>query len=168
MLFTEHRGLFVWSPVTILAAIGLVLLWRNRPEQRRFLLAAYAMGAAIVLSYAFVPYWDGTWSFSQRYFTPLFPLVVLGLAGLIDAVSGALRIAVIAAAVLGTAWSLYLCFTLATIGPAVYTGVTVPDGAWGVARLPAQQHVTLGSYAWSVYYRSRLVKPVVPWPFAGH
>lgn len=59
MLFTDYRGLFIWSPTAVLAVVGLVVLYRARPEFRRFLTAAYAMGLSIVLSYAFVPYWTG-------------------------------------------------------------------------------------------------------------
>jgi len=166
MLFTDHRGLFVWSPVTVLALAGLVLLYRRRADLRPFLVAVYAMGAAIVASYAFVPYWDGAWSFGQRYYTPLFPLVVLGLAALFDAARGRARIAVAALTVAATAWSLFLCFNLFFIGGHVYTGPTFGDGAVGVARLQSKTHTPWGQYAWSIYYRSRLVKPLVPWPFS--
>ncbi|HEY7208473.1 MAG TPA: hypothetical protein VH416_09525 [Gaiellaceae bacterium] len=167
MLFTEHRGLFVWSPVTVLAAIGLVIVFRNRPEHRRFFVASYAMGLGIVLSYVFVSYWDGAWSFGQRYYTPLYPLVVIGLAGLWEASRGALRVAVGAAMAVGALWSIYLCLNLALIGwGGVYRGVTFSDGAGGVAQLPRRTHESTGAYLWSIYNRSRLVKPVVPWPFA--
>lgn len=166
MLFTDHRGLFIWSPVTVLATLGLILLFRRRPECRSFLVAAYAMGASIILSYALIPFWDGAWSFSQRYYTPLFPLVVLGIAGLIEATRGVARGVVVAAVVLATAWSLVLCFNLAVIGEGKYTGPTVPDGAWGIALLPVRAHTSGGEYAWAVYDKSRLVKHVVPWPFA--
>jgi hypothetical protein len=45
MLFTDHRGLFVGSPVSALATIGLIL--RRRPEHRRFLTAVTAMSIAL-------------------------------------------------------------------------------------------------------------------------
>jgi hypothetical protein len=125
------------------------------------------MGLGIVLSYVFVSYWDGAWSFGQRYYTPLYPLVVIGLAGLWEASRGALRVAVGAAMAVGALWSIYLCLNLALIGwGGVYRGVTFSDGAGGVAQLPRRTHESTGAYLWSIYNRSRLVKPVVPWPFA--
>ena len=103
MLFTNHRGLFVWSPVTIIALGGLVWLFRNRAQQRPFLLAGYAMAAAIAFSYVFVPYWDGALSFGQRYYTPLIPLVVIGLAAALTATNGRARMAVATAVTITTA-----------------------------------------------------------------
>ena len=59
-------------------------------------------------SYSLVPFWDGSWFFGQRFFTPLFPLVVIGLAGLVDVTP---RFG-LAAATVAVAWTLFLAFNL--------------------------------------------------------
>jgi hypothetical protein len=153
MLFTNHRGYFVWSPVAALAVVGLVFLFRRRPEHRRFLTAVCAMSVGIMASYSLVAFWDGTWSFGQRFFTPLFPVVAIGLAGLIDAVP---RFA-IAAATVAVAWSLFLCFNLIVIGGPQYVSNT-PGGATDVALIPARTNTSLGAYLWGMRYKSRIFK----------
>jgi len=153
MLFTDHRGYFVWSPVAALALIGIVLLFRRRPEHRRFLTSVCAMSLALMSAYTLVPFWAGSWSFGQRFYTPLFPVVAIGLAGLIDAVP---RTAVAAAAV-ATAWSLFLAFNLLTIGGPQYVSDT-PGGASDVALIPHRTHTSVGAYLWGVRHRSVLLR----------
>jgi hypothetical protein len=71
------RGLFVVSPVLVLAAVGLVLLWR------RGLRAEAAAAGAVVVAFAvfaagyFDPY--GGLSPGPRYFEPALPFLALGL-----------------------------------------------------------------------------------------
>jgi hypothetical protein len=153
MLFTDHRGYLVWSPVAVLAIVGLALLFRRRPGQRAFLVAATAMGIAIAASYSLIGFWDGTWSFSQRFYTPLLPLVVIGLGGLVEA---APRPAFAAAAV-GCAWSLFLAFNLVTIGGPQYLS-TIPGGASDLALVPARTHTSVGAYLWGVKHKSNLFR----------
>ena len=153
MLFTNHRGYFVWSPVAALGLIGFVLLLRSRPAHRLFLATAGVMGVAIVASYSLVTFWDGTWSFSQRFFTPLFPLVAIGLGGLAVSV---LRLTVVAATA-ACAWSLFLAFNLEIIGGAQYLS-TIPGGATDVAAIPTQGHVSIGAYLWGIRHRSLLLR----------
>ncbi len=152
MLFTNHRGYLVWSPIAALAIIGLILLFRRRPEHRRFLTAVTAMGVGIMASYSLIPYWDATWSFSQRFFVSLMPLVAIGLAGLFDVVP---RIALVAATIC-VAWSLFLAFNLITIGGPQYLS-TIPGGATDVALIPTRTHTSIGAYAWGVRHRARLI-----------
>lgn len=152
MLFTDHRGLFVWSPVSAVAVIGFVLLFVRRPEHRRFLAAATAMGVAIISSYSLIAFWDGTWAFSQRFFTPLFPLVVIGLAGLVNA---APRLG-LAAATLAAAWTLFLALNLTLIGGPQYLSDT-PGGASDLALVPERTHTSPGAYLWGMYHRSNLL-----------
>jgi hypothetical protein len=138
--------------VSALAAIGLVLLFRRRPEHRRFLTAVTGMSIGLMASYSLIPFWDGTWSFSQRFFTPLLPVIVIGLAGLADAVPRA-------ALVLGTlavAWSLFLALNLVLIGGPQYLDTT-PGGATDLALLPHRTHTTVGAYVWGLRHESRLV-----------
>jgi hypothetical protein len=159
MLFTDHRGLVVWSPVTAIAAVGWIHVIRSRPQDRRFFAAVLAMGFAIVGSYAFVQFWDGTYSFSQRFYTPLFALVAIGLAGAFET-RPRLVTALTSACV---AWSLFLCFNFVTIG-----GWRFPSrhdsGATALAGLPRHEHYSAGAYAWGIYHQSRLVRSWLPWP----
>jgi hypothetical protein len=153
MLFTEHRGLFVWSPVALLGAIGCVRLARVRPDQRPFLAIAGAMAALVVMSYSSVSFWDGTWSFSQRFFTPFFPLVAIGVASLWEARP---RLTAVAATV-ATAWSVFLALTLQTVGPPGDDYGYLRGGALDVANQVRVRDVGPGEFVWGVYNRSRLL-----------
>jgi hypothetical protein len=106
MLFTEHRGLFIWTPVTLVGAVGFVYLVRRRRDDRPFLAICGAMAVAMILSYVFSPYWDGGGppEFSQRYLTSLFPFIALGLAGLLEWRPAPVRIA----ALLAVTWTLFI------------------------------------------------------------
>ena len=94
MLFTLHRGLFVWTPLTAVALVGFVLLLRDEPRHRRFL---GGLGvAALALLETHVLYgrnlWDGGGAYSARFLTALFPLYVIGLAEAIrDELTGPLQ-----------------------------------------------------------------------------
>jgi hypothetical protein len=108
MLFSDHRGLFVWTPVTVLALFGLARLLIVRRKERPFFafLALTAVGTTV--SFGFVAFWDAGYSFSNRYFTPLFPIFAIGIGGLLEwrpRLVGALATA-------GAIWSLYLAFAL--------------------------------------------------------
>lgn len=161
MLFTNHRGYFVWSPVAALAALGYVPLFRRRPEARRFLVAVIAMALAVIASYSLIAFWDGTWAFGQRFYTPLFPVVVIGLAGLLDTAPRSATVASVAAA----AWTLFLCFNLVTIGGPQYRNTT-PGGATDLALVPVRTHTSLGAYGFGLWHKSNLLGPFIAWPFA--
>lgn len=76
VLFSTQHGLFVWTPILLLAVLGLVALYRR---DRR--LAGCC--AAIVLAFYYLiscdPWWYGTLSFGNRFFVSLTPIFVLGL-----------------------------------------------------------------------------------------
>jgi hypothetical protein len=81
MLFTVKRGLFLWTPLTVLATVGLALLIRRVRERRAFLVALAAMGLALVLIHGvWGDFWTNGFSFSQRFLAALFPLFLLGTA----------------------------------------------------------------------------------------
>lgn len=83
MLFTLRRGLFVWTPLTALSVIGIVLLWRRDRKRRLFLTALCAAAVALLVVHVlWGRYWWGGFGFSQRFLTGLFPLYLLGLAEL--------------------------------------------------------------------------------------
>lgn len=145
MLFTPHRGLFVWTPLCLLGAIGYVLLLRSRRGDRAFLAIAGVMGASLIAVQLAWPVWDGGWSFSQRYFTSLFPLVAIGLAGL-----WSLRPGLTASlAWLSVAWSLFL-------GLNHVFGVQQSDGAFDVARVMIGGDRSVGEFLDLVWAYCRL------------
>jgi hypothetical protein len=121
MLFSVERGLFLWTPLTALAVVGLVLLIRAQPERRAFLLGLSVAGASLVASHImWADFWTGGYSFSQRFLTSLFPLFLLGTAELVRRWRGA------AVGVLGlcAAFSVFVAFNH-FYG---YRGVTERDG----------------------------------------
>jgi hypothetical protein len=105
MLFTLHRGLFVFTPLTLFATVGFVLLVRRDRRNRAFLLTLGLSALALLLIHSFWgKLWDGGGSFSQRFLTGLFPFFLVGTAELVR------RRRNIAIAVLSlcVAWSLFI------------------------------------------------------------
>ena len=81
VLFSSEHGLFSWTPLLLLAIVGLVLFnWR---EPR---VGTPLLGAALAF-YVFIacyPDWAGISSFGNRFFVSLTPLFVLGLSVLLE------------------------------------------------------------------------------------
>lgn len=104
MLFTDHRGLFVWTPVTLLAVVGLGLLLRRHPS-RGFLVTLASMGAGLLLMNLALKPWDAGWSYSARYLASPVTLYAVGIAGLVAATRAAARTAAVVATIACTAWA---------------------------------------------------------------
>jgi hypothetical protein len=85
MLFSDHRGLFVWTPLTVFGAVGYGLLLRREqdPARRRFLWTLLAAAFALLVAHSPWAEWDGAYSFSTRFLTALFPLFLIGIAELV-------------------------------------------------------------------------------------
>jgi len=87
MLFSDHRGLFLWTPLAAAAAIGFAFALQARKGQSRehrwFLVSLLAAALALLLVHVFWPRWDGGFAFSQRFLTGLFPLYLIGVAELV-------------------------------------------------------------------------------------
>jgi hypothetical protein len=128
MLFSDHRGLFVWTPVTALGAVGYGLLLRREtdPARRRFLWTLLAAALALLVVHSPWAEWDGAFSYSTRFLTALFPLFLIGIAELVRRF-GAVVYAPIAVCL---AWSLMLMF-VHVVG---YDGITAGDSATTNAR----------------------------------
>jgi hypothetical protein len=128
MLFTLHRGLFLWTPLTALAVFGFVLLIRRRRDERDFLLglAVAALGLWFV-HFLWGDFWDGGFSFSERFLTALFPVFLLGAAELIRR----RRNLALAGLSLCAAFSLVLALTFET----GYKGISSHDGVNRIVRL---------------------------------
>ena len=75
VLFSSYHGLFVWSPVLVLAVVGMALR-RERALQAAFV---YALAVETLLNGA-APDWWGGYAFGARRFLDLAPFFALGLA----------------------------------------------------------------------------------------
>jgi hypothetical protein len=82
VLFSSDHGLFSWTPILILASLGLIPLVRRHRELG-------IMFSICVLTFYFVvasyPDWDGISSFGNRFFVSLTPIFIVGLAALLAA-----------------------------------------------------------------------------------
>ena len=86
-LFSSRHGLFVWTPVTLLAVAGLFRLFRRDRELAGVCLAALLL---LVASNGTVRDWWGGASFGMRRLISGTPLFALGLAVFLDDVRLAL------------------------------------------------------------------------------
>jgi hypothetical protein len=79
--FSSDHGLFTWTPILVLALIGLVLFLRIDRK-----LAFYFLTIFAVFSYVLACYvnWDGISSFGNRFFISLGPAFIVGLAVLFN------------------------------------------------------------------------------------
>jgi hypothetical protein len=147
--FSSEHGLFSWTPVALLAVIGLVLL--NKHDR--------AMSAYCVLAFAFYLYaigcyedWAGISSFGNRFFVSLTPLFILGLAAFFEWLAEGLqaRQAETLAAALSTAliiWNLGLVFQWGTHLIPARGPISWRDAAYNqVAVVPVQAARTLEAY----------------------
>jgi hypothetical protein len=104
MLFTLQRGIFLWTPLTALAVVGIILLARSRPDLRGYLAGLVLAGIGLLFAYSFwANSWHGDSSFSQRFLTALLPLFLIGTAEVVRRSRLALAVAVLAAA-----WSVFI------------------------------------------------------------
>jgi hypothetical protein len=84
VLFSSDHGLFVWTPVTMLALAGLFLLCRRQSRVGAPMLTATT---AFYLFIACYPDWAGISSYGNRFFVSLTPLFVVGLGVLLEQAS---------------------------------------------------------------------------------
>jgi len=77
LLFAARHGLFTWTPVYLLCALGWVLLVRREGRLALFCLAAFALA---VMANARIQDWWGSHAFGQRRLLCLTPLFAIGLA----------------------------------------------------------------------------------------
>lgn len=77
---SEH-GLFSWTPIVVLAVIGLALLRRH---DKMLSLSCTAAFAAYLYTIGCYADWTGFSSFGNRFFVSLTPLFIIGLAAFFD------------------------------------------------------------------------------------
>jgi hypothetical protein len=139
--FSSEHGLFTWTPVVLLAVVGLIPLCKHDRE-----FALYALAVVAIYWYAVGCYqdWSGLSSFGARFFVSLTVLFVTGLAVLFEALASAWRhraasiFATTATAVL-VLWNLGLIFQ------------------WGIHLIPAR-----GPISWRIAAHNQVaVVPVI-------
>jgi hypothetical protein len=85
ILISQYRGWFVYSPLAIIACVGLIFAAR-KVRKNRFtdiqIMAGVGLGSIIstVILYGFWPIWWGGGSFGQRFLISFLPFIALGTA----------------------------------------------------------------------------------------
>jgi hypothetical protein len=79
--FSSDHGLFTWTPILVLALIGLVLFLRVDRTLAFYFLAVFAVFSYVLACYV---NWDGISSFGNRFFISLGPAFIVGLAVFFD------------------------------------------------------------------------------------
>jgi hypothetical protein len=81
--FSLFRGLFVLSPVLLLAVPGFVMWWRSRRVRAEFWVAALATGSVFLFNASSVMWWGG-FAIGPRYVLPGLPFMALAIVFAID------------------------------------------------------------------------------------
>ena len=85
VLFSPSHGLFFWTPLAVLAIVGLVLwTWRAAGDERRIAVAALVMVASQVYIGGSVASWTVAGAYGQRRVLCLTAVLVMGLAGVLS------------------------------------------------------------------------------------
>jgi len=134
MLFTDKRGLFVWTPLTAIAVIGYVLAMRKARDEPRRMFFWTLLAGALTLLVAHVTWaeWIGAFSFSTRFLTALFPFFLVGIGGL-RRYWGARVYPILAICV---AWSMLLAFVHVVGYDGIDAGQTATDMVRVYSRSP--------------------------------
>jgi hypothetical protein len=88
VLFSSEHGLFSWTPLLLLASVGLVLFRWQEPRVGAPLLAGALTFYGFIACY---PDWAGISSFGNRFFISLTPLFILGLSVFLARVAAMFR-----------------------------------------------------------------------------
>jgi hypothetical protein len=87
VLFSSDHGMFSWTPVLILATVGLPFLIKRDALLGGGALLTFLAYYYFISSY---PDWDGLSSFGNRFFVSLTPIFILGLTALLSSFSNLL------------------------------------------------------------------------------
>ena len=77
--FGLFRGLFVLSPVLLLAVPGFVAWWRTRERRPEWLVALISVLAFFLFNASSIMWWGG-FAIGPRYLLPMFPFMILPIA----------------------------------------------------------------------------------------
>jgi hypothetical protein len=146
VLFSSEHGLFSWTPLLLLATVGLVLFQWREPRVGTPLLAA---GLAFYIFIACYPDWAGISSFGNRFFVSLTPLFILGLSVFLQRVAALFRSRRAAVAALSLALALFVVWNAEFMFQ------------WGTHLIPPR-----GKISWNIMIRNQF--QVVPRQIAVH
>ncbi len=143
---SAKHGLFIWHPITILATLGVFLLFRRNRELAGVLVATLALSVA---SNCTIHDWWGGASFGMRRLLSATPAFMVGLAVFLDEIRRLLwrrgareiiaRLAAPAITVLFSAWNVLLLLQYAL-------GMISHTGAVGFATIAANQSEVIGRF----------------------
>jgi hypothetical protein len=138
VLFSSDHGLFSWTPVLILAVVGLPFLIK-----RDALLGTGSMLTFLAFYYfiASYPDWDGISSFGNRFFVSLTPIFILGLVASLGSFSNWLS---------KTTRAFVIATPLLVFFIAWNTGFIFQ---WGTHMIPAR-----GEISWSTMIRNQFIE----------
>jgi Dolichyl-phosphate-mannose-protein mannosyltransferase len=145
VLFSANHGLFSWTPLLLLAALGIITFWRKSPR-----VGGAALCAVLAFYYFFASYpdWAGISSFGNRFFVSLTVFFVIGLAFFLQRVAEFFRSRKLSVALA----SLFLaCFVFWNLGLMFQ---------WGSHLIPSRGPVSWGEVAHNQFV-------VVPAQLAG-
>lgn len=77
--FSGYRGLFVLSPFLLLAAPGLLAMWRRARQRPAALLCGASIGVMLLINSGYI-FWDGGASIGPRHLGPTLPFFLLPIA----------------------------------------------------------------------------------------
>jgi hypothetical protein len=146
VLFSSNHGLLAWTPLLVLAILGLLLFTFRFPK------VGVPLSTAVVAFYLFVsfyPDWAGISSYGNRFFVSLTPIFILGLAYLLQRVAvhfSQLRSALLACS------GVLACFVLWNLG-LIYQ--------FGTHLVPARGPISFRQATYNQFY-------VVPGDLASH
>ena len=128
VLFSDNHGLFSWTPIVLVAVLGVPLIARRDSN------LATGLGVFLLLSWyvnaAVVDWWAGE-AFGARRFVSCVPVFVLGFAAIVDRWSPSLRaLAVFATVVIVHTGLLLLQYQLFMHGSRDLA--PYPEGAYGL------------------------------------
>jgi hypothetical protein len=112
VLFSNFHGLFTWTPVVLLAVIGLFFLWRQDKLVAAAFLIAFAVETYLLGSFST---WFGGAAYGGRRFINCTVLFVVGLAAFADAITSRVPKPVVAAGgALLVVWNLFFIIQFVT------------------------------------------------------
>ncbi len=140
VLFSSNHGLFAWTPLLLLATVGLFALWRHAPHAGTPILAAVLAFYVLIACY---PDWAGISSYGNRFFVSLTAPFILGFSVLLDRCAKPFRSSRAALAVASPLVAGFIVWNMAFIFQ------------WGTHLVPAR-----GPIVWSEMIHNQFV--VVP------
>lgn len=99
VLFSVRKGLFFWTPLLLLAVLGLAVLWRYVPGVVLPAVAYLVVQTWVVSSWS---YWAYGGSFGMRPFVESLPILALGFAALVEHARSVVKRRVLSAAIVLT------------------------------------------------------------------